>query len=289
MHTKAGIRSLLLLATALFAQPKLSVPAWLASYPGANARTQATPGLVESTYETAAKPDEVVAHYRKLFETAGLFFQPGFDGMGTVIRATAPEGDLLILIRQQGKATAVRIDVTANSAEFAPVPAPATVTPARTSYEARVAQQQENTKRALEKRDEDSRKRTRSMEKYDNPVLPGSQPKAPPLVWPVWLVRIDGAHLVVEKALNEVNQHILQSSFASYDDRNAIQSFYADLLNTHGFPVWQQSNATWPKARKAWIEAADHPIGDGPRISIHVEISPLGGGWQVDLRMTSSL
>ena len=307
MHTRAGTRRagfslpgalaplassmlacLLLPAAALFAQPTLSLPAWLASYPGATARTLTTPGLVESTYETSAKPEEVIAHYRKLFETAGLFFQPNFDGMGTAVRGSAPEGDLLILIRAQGKGTSVRVDMTAKSPEFAAKAAPPPAT-ARTPYEARVAQQQENTKRALEKRDEDSRKRAHSMEMYDHPVLPGSRPKAPPLVWPAWLVRTDSARLVVEKGVNEVKQNILKSSFVTYQDRDTIQGFYADLLNTHGFPVWQQSNATWPKDRKAWMEAADHPIGESPRTTIHVDISPLGSGLQVDLRMTTTM
>jgi len=302
MHTKAGTRragfsllgalapsplAYLLAAAALFAQPTLSLPSWLSSYPGATPRTQTTPGLVESTYETAAKPDEVVAHYRKLFATAGLFFQPGFDGIGTVVRAAAPEGDLLILIRPLSQGTAVRVDVTAKSPEFAPVPAPAAATPARSSYEARVAQQQENTKRALEKRDEDSRKRTQSMAKYDQPVLPGHQPRPPALVWPAWLVRIDGAPLAVEKGVDEVKLNILKSSYATYQDRNAIQSFYADLLNSHGFPVWMQSNAAWPKDRKAWIDAADRPIGESSRIEIHVELSSVGEAMQVDLRMTA--
>src|ERR1700730_8044599 len=105
-HPHLGSKLALACLTAvalIFGQTPISMPSWLMSYPGANARTQNTPGLVESTYETAGKPDDVIAHYRKLFDAAGLFFQPNFDGMGTAVRGTAPEGDLLILIRQQGK------------------------------------------------------------------------------------------------------------------------------------------------------------------------------------------
>src|SRR6266496_4335665 len=46
-----------------FGQAALSVPPWLVSYPGATAQTRASAGFFESTYETAAKPEELIAHY----------------------------------------------------------------------------------------------------------------------------------------------------------------------------------------------------------------------------------
>ena len=55
----------------------------------------------------------------------------------------------------------------------------------------------------------------------------------------------------------------------------------------HGFPVRSQSGPTWPRSGKAWIEAADHALGEGPQIEIRVELGPLGEALQVDLRMTA--
>jgi hypothetical protein len=268
------------------AQTAISLPAWLAAYPGANARTQTTPGLVESAYVTSAKPEEVVAHYRKLFETAGLFFQPGFDGMGTVVRGAAPEGDLLILIRQQGKGTSVRVDLTAKSPGFAATPAPAPVT-ARTSFEERVAQQQEDTRKVLEQADEGHRKRIQDMEKYDAPMRPERRPPPPALVWPAWLVHIDGARLQIEKGVDHVGLKILQCSFLTYTERNDIQQFYADLLNSHGFPVRMQSGPTWPGNRKAWVDASNVKLGEGPGIDVHIDVTPAAAAQRVDLRLTA--
>jgi hypothetical protein len=244
-----------------------AVPKWLVSYPGASARTQDTPGLVESSYETEAKAGEVIAHYRKLFETAGLAFHPNFDGVGTSVRGTAPEGDLLILIREQGKGTAVRVDVAAKSPAPAPVAAPV------------VRERSARVERT-------GREHVQNMEKYDQPVRPPRRPPPPPLVWPAWLVHIDGSRLEFEKGVDRVGLKILKCSYATYDERSAIQSFYAALFDAHGFPVRSQSSASWPANRTAWLEASDHAIGEGARVDIRVEVAPLGEARQVDLRIT---
>lgn len=270
----------------IFGQAALSLPAWLLNYPGAEARTQTTPGLVESTYQTAANPGEVVAHYRKLFETAQLSFQPGFDGMGTAVRGTAPEGDLLIQIRQQGKGTWVRVDLTARSAAFVAIPAPAVTRPTPATFAETAAQPRENTRKALENADEAHRKRLLEMEKYDQPMRPARRPPPPPLVWPAWLVRSDGAPLQFQKGVDEVGLKILKSSYATNTDRSGISAFYAGLLNSNGFRVGMRSGDDWFRNRRAWLDSSDHALGE-PGIDIHVDIAPLGGGFQVDVSMTA--
>jgi hypothetical protein len=93
------------------------MPSWLIPYPGANAATLASSAsLVEIGYTTSAKPDEVVAHYRRLFETAGLRSNSNFDGSGTSIRAGAAECDLLIKIREDNAGTNARVSCAAKSA-----------------------------------------------------------------------------------------------------------------------------------------------------------------------------
>jgi hypothetical protein len=52
------------------------MPSWLVSYPGVTPTSRVMGALAESTYTTAATPALVVDHYRKLFEDAGLRFQP---------------------------------------------------------------------------------------------------------------------------------------------------------------------------------------------------------------------
>jgi hypothetical protein len=249
-----------------------SVPAWLASYPGASARTRATPGLVESTYETEASANDVIAHYRKLFEEAGIEFHANFDGVGTSVRGAAAEGDVLILIRAQGKGTAVRVDVAAKAAPPAAAPAPpaAPVVPA-----------------VRPRAEKSGRDRVQDMEKYDQPMRPPRRPPPPVLVWPAWLVNVDGSRLMVETGTDNIGLKTLHCRYWSDAERNAIQDFYAGLLNGHGFPVRMNSSASWPAHLKGWIEASDHAIGEGPRIDIRIEVGPVGERTQVDIRMTS--
>jgi hypothetical protein len=243
------------------------MPAWLASYPGAAARRQATAGLVESAYEIEASTGEVIAHYRRLFEAAGIPFHPNFDGVGTSVRGAAPEGDVLILIRAQGKGTAVRVDVAARTS---PVPAP--------RAEAPVVQA------VVEKT---GREHLQNMEKYDSPVRPPKRLPPPALVWPSWLVNVDGSRLAIEKGVDRVGLKTLHGRYSSDTERNAVQAFYEELLTAHGFPVRMRSSEAWPAKLKGWVEASDHALGEGPRIDIRVEVTPAGERVEVDIRMTA--
>jgi len=278
----------LLAGSALFAQTPASLPAWLEVYPGATAKTQATSGLLESTYSTPAKPAEVIAHYRKLFQAAGLSFQPGYDGMGTVIRGTAPEGDLLIAIRQQGSQTAVRVDLTAKSALFtSTAQSVAPSSPPRSAYLKNAAQIEAYNQQRSEEIEEKKRRGVENMEKYDKPVYPGQRPKPAEPVWPTWLVQVDGAPLDIVKGADFVGLKTLSATFATYSDRNTIQEFYAALLTANGFQIRQQSGPTWPRTSKAWIEAADRPPGEGPYTAIRLEIGPYGDASKVDIKITA--
>src|SRR5215467_10999184 len=115
--TRAVLHALALSAAqqAAMCQTPLSLPAWLESYPGAAPEVRTTSVLVRSTYTTAAATPVVVEHYRKLFETAGLRFQPNSDGIGLAIRGAADECDLLIQIRQRSGGTFVDVNCAAKS------------------------------------------------------------------------------------------------------------------------------------------------------------------------------
>ena len=125
------------------------------------------------------------------------------------------------------------------------------------------------------------------MEKYDQPYRPPPRRPAPPLVWPRWLVQVDGALPEIEKGADHVGLKILKAMYITNGDRNAVQAFYAALLIANGFPIRSQSPPSWPLGQKAWIEAADHAIGEGPRTDIRIEIAPDADGMdKVDLRLT---
>jgi hypothetical protein len=90
-----------------------AMPAWLTPYPGAQAESA---NAVDTSYSVAARPEAVVAHYRKLITAAALPFVPNFDGMGTSIRAAATECDLLIRIRESDGGALVRVSCMAKTA-----------------------------------------------------------------------------------------------------------------------------------------------------------------------------
>lgn len=106
-------------ATVLFAFVSVSgaetkgMPVWLTPYPGARTEPANAP---ETSYEVAAKPEEVIAHYRKLLTSQALPFIPNFDGMGVSVRAAAPECDLLLKIRESDAGTQVRVSCTVRTA-----------------------------------------------------------------------------------------------------------------------------------------------------------------------------
>jgi hypothetical protein len=118
------------------------------------------------------------------------------------------------------------------------------------------------------------------MKKFDTPVYP--QPKVPtaPLTWPSWLVRVDGAALSVEKSPVR-----LSSSFVSAPTRDAIQYFYANLLNSHGYRV-TQGLAAAPDKFGCWVQgSADTDNQPGRRVVIWIKIKPVGENFAVELSL----
>jgi hypothetical protein len=101
--------------TPAFSQEAPSFPPWLKSYPGPTPAVHSSGTLVESSYTAAAQPEEIIRHYRALFEAAGLPFQPNADGLGTSIRGEARECDLLIQIRTRTEGTVVNVNCSAKT------------------------------------------------------------------------------------------------------------------------------------------------------------------------------
>jgi hypothetical protein len=243
-------------AMAQFVTPVPSVmPAWLIPYPGAGAQSRQIFNSVESSYTLAAAPHEVLAHFRTLFSAASLPFQPDPLGGGFLIRSAAPECDLDISIRRRDSNTEVKVTCSPRLAA--------------NQYMANL-HAQERAKQA----------ENDTMKKFDTPVYP--QPKAPvlPLAWPSWLVRVDGAALPVEKSPGR-----LSSSFVSSPTRDAIQSFYATLLSSHGYRV-TQGLAAAPEKFGSWVQGtADAGVQPGRMVVISVKIRPAGQDFAVELSL----
>jgi hypothetical protein len=231
------------------------MPAWLVPYPGASPKIRRMGNSVESSYTVSAPPRDVLAHFRTLFESAGLPFQPSALGYGFLVRESAPECSLDIGIRRLDPDTEVKV----------------TCSPRLASTE-RIENQHAQS-RAEHSQDD-------RMKKYDTPVYP--QPKAPqpPLTWPSWLVRVDGAKVSVQKFPGQ-----LRCSFMSSPPREGIQYFYAELLNSHGYRV-KQGLAAVPEQFGSWVQATADPDSElGRTIHVWVHIKPSGQNFAVEISL----
>jgi hypothetical protein len=241
-------------AAAQFVTPVPSVmPAWVVPYPGASAQDRKMLNSVESTYTVSVAPHDVLSHFRTLFASAGLPFQPDPMGGGFLIRAAAPECDLEVSIRRRDPDTTVKVNCSPRLA----------------------ANEQMANEHARIRAEQD---KTDPMKKFDAPVYP--QPKGPvaPLTWPSWLVRVDGARLLVERLSGQ-----LKSTFRSSPTREAIQAFYADLLSSHNYRVRQGVSPAVEKFG-SWVEGTAD-LDNGRHAVIWIKIKPAGENFDVELTL----
>ena len=261
------------------------MPAWLANYPGVEAQTNAVKSLVEVTYVAPAKPGEVALHYRKLFQEQNLPFAPSFDGMGTVVRGTAPECDLMISIRAQGSGTAVRVDCTARSSgggdSWTAVggshgPTPGNMPPKMAANWEQMMARQEQFRQQIHK-----------------PIPPAP---APPLVWPEWLVHIDGRKLSPQAGVDQSQNQILKCRYVTSRPMTAIHTFYKDLLTANDYKVYRAKLETGQtisgvvQNADGYVEGDNYPNGSpGPWTEIHVSFSRmhLNDPITVDVKFTT--
>ena len=250
--------------------PHLVMPAWLKNYGDAAGRTtSATAWLAESTYETAAAPAAVIAHYGKLFQAAGLPFHPNGDGMGVTIRGAAAECDLLIAIRGQGSGSSVRVSCARRETAAA---SPPEIAPAAAGVETVHDRVQE------------------SMQKYDRPVQVAPHPPPPPemLIWPPWLTTPERT-AIDKRDVQRVGQYLMRTSFRTGHNKAEVRSFYIEQLESHGFPVRNQSPPSMPARSRGWVDAVRYLKGpDSPHVTIRVEFTPLEQGTHVELQVAAS-
>ena len=218
---------------------ELAEPSWLAPYPGAQPQAVRTVASARAEYVTGAKPAEVIAHYQRLIAGAGLTAAANADGLGTSIRASAPECDLLIQVRESAGGTVVK--TACSSRAEAPGALPAVTGPAPTrrfpSAQGRAAQAMNDPQR--ERTDD-------IMKKYDQPVYPPhkkidiwDETTTPPLEWPAWLVHMPGASrgLAVNERVDKNDKRpYLHSSFTTTAPMTEIHEFYRALFTANGLP-----------------------------------------------------
>jgi hypothetical protein len=276
-----------------FCQQVSSLPAWLQNYPGASPAVRLSDSLVESSYTIAAQPADILQHYRKLFEAAGLPFQPNPDGIGTSIRAAASECDLLILIRTREAGTFVDVNCSAKTepaAQSSLIAAPNDVgiptrpqTPSTKSPPPRPV----TTDEIMEQH------RQKAAEMGLHRVHPDAP--APPLVWPSWLVQTTGAALRTERGVNFEKDAMLKAQYTTNVPMTEIYRFYRDLLNAHEYPARSSISTGHTESgiqqnAIGYVEGYNYPDGaPGAYSTIYVSFdrSVLNGPITVSLRFTT--
>jgi hypothetical protein len=290
--------------TPAFSQDVPSLPSWLVSYSGATTTVIAGDSFVESTYSLASQPRDLVEHYRKLFEAAGLPFQPNSDGVGTSIRAAAPECDLLIQIRSREEGAFVRVNCSAKTQS------PASLSPgdvkvitgrpqSRVAPIGRVAPAGVASTAPSHPQSHQSASDFMQMhqQKVAEMGLHRVHPDAPapPLIWPSWLVNVNGAPLRTEPGVDYSKDAMLKARYTTTVPMTEIYRFYRELLSAHEYPTRSsistgqtlsgiQQNAT------GYVEGSNYPDGaPGAYSTIHVSFdrSVLNGPITVSLRFTT--
>ena len=285
------MRSAFLAATlsfAAYAQP--TMPTWLAAYPGVTAQTTAFKALTTSTYTAPAKPAAVTDHYRQLFAAQSLAFIPNSDGIGAVVRASAPECDLLLTIHPQDSGTQVRVDCAAKSAPadtWVAVPdttrahAPARGPKNQVDYQTAVANAAERHQQMVK-------------ELNIHPVYHDAP--APPLTWPDWLVHVKGSRLAPRAGVDRASHDYLRTSYVTSQPMTAVYAFYEDLLNANGYPVHNSKLGTGQtmsgvmQNADGHVEGINYPNGHpGPYTEIRVNFrrTYLNDPVTVDLTFTT--
>jgi hypothetical protein len=253
---------------AMLGQSEPSMPAWLANYPGVTAQTTRARSLVESSYTAPARPDAVGEHYRKLFEAQNLPFAPNFDGMGTVVRAAAPECDLMISIRAQGAGTSVRVDCTGNEKSAG----------TWTATSDSSSKMPTGFKTPTRMTAADMMERQQAF--HDKIFQPRPAAPAPALVWPEWLTHVNGRRLAAQAGVDQSGNKYLKGTYVTSTPMSAIHAFYEDLLKDNGYPVHSGSLSTGhttsgiQQNALGHVEGHNYPNGSpGPYTEIRVSYS----------------
>ncbi len=287
MRRRINLALLALFAlTQAFSQQAPSLPSWLATYPGATATVRPSDSTVESSYTTSAQPEDVVQHYGALFKAAELPFEPNSDGIGTSIRAAAPECDLLIQVRSRTEGSLVKVNCSAKtqpSSASLPSdvkvitsrPQPAAPPPHRTSADFMEMHRQKVAEMGIHR------------EHHDAP--------APPLVWPSWLTHVNGVALKTTSSVDQSKNAMLRAQYTTNAPMTEIYRFYREALASHEYPTSSrlstgQTTSGIQQNALGYVEGSNYPDGaPGASSEIRVDFdrSVLNGPITVTLRFTT--
>jgi hypothetical protein len=242
--------ALLFIGSLSFAEPP-KLPSWLQPYAGATPKTETSEHLTESFYTAEATTQQVLAHLGRVLKQNGVPFTTSADGIGTSLRGSAPECDLLIKVREAETGTTVRISCSERSSTPAAGP-PSDVQVLRSTSGRRPLPSpsslgSDHTRRMHAEAEADHRRRVQGMRRYDNPA-PSSAIQAPsrgsfynndapPLQWPSWFIP-SGSRQAPKPVLTKMyGKQYLEVRYRTTLPMTDLYLFYEDLFKAQGLDV----------------------------------------------------
>lgn len=226
-----GLSFVLFALAPALCQTAFTLPPWLVSYPGTNPKVYSSGSFAQTSYVVDAEPSEVVDHYRKLFESQGLAFQPNPDGMGTTVRAEAKECDLFIQIRKRDEGTFTKVtcsgkvDASSIQAESSPnIEMVTGITPPPPPPDSKGKPGDAA----------GSGQPGQQLPPIKVNKTPHAMP-APPLVWPSWLGQVRGQSLNPAIATAQDKSKYLAAKYTTDLPTTAVFDFYRNLLMNHDY------------------------------------------------------
>ncbi len=213
------------------------MPSWVVPFPDVAVKTQRSAGVLVSTYTTEAKPEAVLAHYEKVWVTAGQTFAANFNGTGTSIRGSAPECDLLVVVREEDAGSHVKVTCAERTASAATDGAQEVL-----SSNGSVGRRRMTPTKFVPPP-------VRPMSDFDEPVHPFTprEPDWVQLEWPSWLVpMMPGASkgLDVQEGTDGNGRRILTSRYRTAQPMSQIYQHYQNVMNSYGFKVVKSALTT---------------------------------------------
>jgi len=309
-------KRLIFIALAIFslkpgiAQTALSIPSWLENYPGVTAMTQTGDLYARSSFTAAAKPGEILEHYRKVFEAAGVPFQPNSDGIGTSIRAAAPECDLLIQIRTRPQGTFVDVNCSAKSASSSAATPSAAPPPDLKVTTSRPASSRINATRAASSGSTSGTQPQSAGQPQSNADWMAEHHRkaaemglhreyhdmpAPPLEWPSWLTHVNGAEVRSQAGMTPAKDATLTAHYTTHVPMTDLRDFYRALLDEHEYPgsASMSTGHTMTGVQQnaiGYVEGFNYPDGAPGAysvIDVSFDRSVLNGPITVTLKLTT--
>jgi hypothetical protein len=118
----------------------------------------------------------------------------------------------------------------------------------------------------------------------------------PPLVWPSWLVHLEGYQLKIQQGIDQSKNDYLRATFNTRAAMTEIHTFYLNLLKSNDYPAvtggLETGHTMAGTQQNAWghLEADNYPNGQpGPYTEIRIDFSRfvLNGPIRVSIKVTA--